>query len=139
LKKKSLPDKRIEELNNLLPDIAFQSSRMERLADRAEREVIDAMRVWFMKDRVGEEFDAKVVSVTPYGLKVRLKDFFVDGFVHVSYMTDDFYQLNERTMRLVGRHTRRSYSIGKELKVRIDRVDMEEREIIPDICDKGKT
>lgn len=137
-KKKSLPDKRIQELNQILPDIAFQSSRSERLADKAEREVIDAMRTWFMKDRVGEDFDAKVVSVTPFGLKVRLKEFFVDGFIHVSYMTDDFYQLDERTMRLTGRHTRRSYSIGQELKVRVDRVDMEEREIILDICDKGK-
>lgn len=139
LNKRHLPNKRIQELNNLLPDIAFHSSRTERLADEAEREVIDAMRTWFMKDRVGEEFDAKIVSVTPYGLRVRLKDFFVEGFIHVSYMTDDFYQLDERQMKLVGRNTRQSYSIGKELRVRLDRVDMEEREIILDICDKGTT
>jgi ribonuclease R len=132
-------EKRIQELNKLLPDIAFQSSRMERLADKAESEVIDAMRVWFIKDRVGEEFDAKVVGVTPYGLRVRLKDFFVEGFIHVSYMTDDFYQLDERRMKLVGRNTKRSFTIGKEFRVRVDRVDMEEREIILNICDKGKT
>jgi ribonuclease R len=106
---------------------------MERLADEAEREVMDAMRVWFMKDRVGEEFDAKIVNITPYGAKVRLKDFFVEGFLHVSYMTDDFYKYNERSMSLTGRHTKRSFTIGKEVKVRIDRVDMEEREIIVDI------
>jgi ribonuclease R len=139
LKKKSLPDKRIQELNELLPDIAFQSSRTERVAEKAEREVIDAMRVWFMKNRTGEEFDAKVVSVTPYGLKVRLKEFFVEGFIHVSYLTDDFYQRDERTMRLVGRNTKRSFSIGEELRVRLDKVDMEERELIMDICGKGKT
>ncbi len=139
LKKKSLPDKRIQELNELLPDIAFQSSRTERVAEKAEREVIDAMRVWFMKNRTGEEFDAKVVSVTPYGLKVRLKEFFVEGFIHVSYLTDDFYQRDERTMSLVGRNTKRSFSIGKELRVRLDKVDMEERELIMDICDKEKT
>jgi len=139
LKKKSLSDKRIEELNKLLPDIAFQSSRMERLAEKAEREVIDAMRVWFMKDRVGEEFDARVVGVTPYGLRVRLKEFLVEGFIHVSYMTDDFYQLDDRNMRLVGRNTRLSFAIGQELRVRVDKVDMEEREIIMDICDKGRT
>jgi ribonuclease R len=134
LRKKSLPDKRIQELNKLLPDTAFHSSRMERSADKAEREVLDAMRVWFMKDRAGEEFDAKVVNITPYGLKVRLKDFFVEGFLHISYITDDFYQFDERLMRLVGRHTRRSFTIGKELRVRLDRVDMEEREIILDIA-----
>jgi len=130
---KHLTDKRIQELKSLLPDIAFHSSRMERLAVEAEREVINAMRVWFMKDKTGDEFDAKIVGVTPYGIKVRLKDIYVEGFLHVSYMTDDFYQYNERSMSLVGRHTRRSFTIGRELKVRLDRVDMEEREIILDI------
>ncbi len=133
LNKKNLSEKRLQELNKLLSDIAFHSSRMERLADEAEREVVDAMRVWFMKDKVGEEFDAKIVNITPYGVKVRLKDFFVEGFLHVSYMTDDFYKYNDRSMSLIGRHTKRSFTIGKELKVRIDRVDTEEREIIVDI------
>jgi ribonuclease R len=138
LNKKRLPDKRIQELNNLLPDIAFLSSRTERMADEAEREVIEAMRTWFMKDKIGEEFDARVTSVTPYGLRVRLKNFFVEGFIHVSYMADDFYRFDEQQMKLVGRNTRRAFAIGKELKVRLDRVDMEDREIILDICDKEK-
>jgi len=133
LYKKQLPEKRIQEFNKLLPDIAFTSSQTERLAEKAEREVIDAMRVWFMKDKVGEEFDARVVNITPYGLKVRLKDFFVEGFLHVSFMTDDFYQFDESRISLIGKNTKRSYTIGKELKVRIDRIDMEEREIILDI------
>ncbi len=133
LNKKQLPEKRIQELNKFLPDIAFNSSSMERIADKAEMEVIDAMRVWFMRNKVGDEFDAKIIGITPYGIKVRLRDFYVEGFLHVSYMTDDFYQYNERSMSLVGKHTRRAFAIGKELKVRIDRVDMEEREIIMDI------
>ena len=87
-----------------------------------------------MKHRLGEEFDAKVVNITPYGMKVRLKDFFVEGFIHVSYLTDDFYQYHERHMSLVGRHTKRSFTIGKELRVRVAGVDMEEREIILDLC-----
>jgi ribonuclease R len=45
-------------------------------------------------------------------------------------MTDDFYQYNDRTMRMHGRHTNRSFKIGQELRVRVDRVDLEEREII---------
>ena len=130
LTKKHLSDKRIKELEALLPDIAFHSSRMERLADEAEREVMDAMRVWFMKDKVGEEFDGMLVGVTPYGLRVRLKDFYVDGFIHVSYMTDDFYRYDERTVSLSGRNTGRRFRIGDALTVRVDKVDMEEREII---------
>ncbi|HIJ59438.1 MAG TPA: ribonuclease R, partial [Nitrospirae bacterium] len=76
-----------EELEKLLDNIAFTSSRMERKADEAERKVLDAMRVWFMKDRLGEVFEAIIIGVTSYGLKVRLIDLFVEGFVHVSYMT----------------------------------------------------
>ena len=97
LHKKHLSDKRIQELKKILPDIAFLSSQKERSADNAERVVIDAMRVWFMRDKVGEEFGAKIVNVTAYGVKVRLTDFFVEGFLHISQMTDDFYQFNERT------------------------------------------
>jgi ribonuclease R len=103
---------------------------MERQADEAEREVLDAMRAWFMKDKVGEEFEGKVVSVTPYGLKIRLKDYYVEGFLHVSYMTDDFYQYDEKSLSLHGIHRKKRFTIGRELKVRIDRVDMEERELV---------
>ncbi|BCB96641.1 ribonuclease R [Dissulfurispira thermophila] len=130
LTKKHLSDKRIKELESILPDIAFHSSRMERQADEVERAVLSAMRVWFMKDKVGEEFDGRVISVTPYGLKIRLKDYYVEGFLHVSYMTDDFYQYDEKSLSLYGIHKKKRFTIGKELKVRIDRVDMEEREIV---------
>jgi ribonuclease R len=103
---------------------------MERVADKAEKEVVDAMRVWFMKDKVGDEFDGKVVGITPYGVKVRLNDFYIEGFLHVSYLTDDFYQYNEQRMSLVGRYTKRSFNIGQDIKVKIEKVDMEEREIV---------
>lgn len=130
LNKKRLPDRKIKYLEGLLSDIAFHSSRMERLAEEAEREVVDAMRVWFMRDKVGEEYSGKVVSVAPYGLRIRLKDFYIEGLLHVSYMNDDFYQYDERTISLIGRHRGKRFTIGDELMVRIERVDMDEREII---------
>ncbi|MBM4128809.1 MAG: ribonuclease R [Nitrospira sp.] len=130
LTKKYLSDKRIQEMESTLSDIAFHSSRMERQSEEAERAVLDAMRVWFMKDKVGEEFEGKVVSVTPFGLKIRLRDYYVEGFLHVSYINDDFYRYDEKSLSLYGIHKKRRFSIGKELKVRIDRVDIEEKEII---------
>lgn len=130
LHKKRISERRKQELETMLPDIAFNSSRTERLSGEAENAVLNAMRVWFMKDKVGDEFEGKVVNVTPYGLKIRLKDFYVEGFLHVSYMTDDFYEFNERTMTLYGKNKKRSFTIGKELNVRVDRVDMEERAVI---------
>ena len=130
LAKKHISDRRLKELESVLPDIAFHSSKMERQADETERAVLNAMRVWFMKDKVGDEFEGKVVSVMPYGLKIRLKDYYVEGFIHVSYMTDDFYQYDEDNMSLHGIHRKKRFTIGKELKVRVDRVDIEGREII---------
>ncbi|HET6516187.1 MAG TPA: ribonuclease R [Thermodesulfovibrionales bacterium] len=130
LSKRRLSDKRMKELEGLLSDIAFHASRMERLSDDAEREVISAMRVWFMKDKVGEEYEGRITGVTPYGLRVRLKDFYVEGFIHLSYLTDDFYQYNERNLSLSGRNTGRVFTIGKDVKVSIDKVDREEREIV---------
>lgn len=130
LTKQQLGDKRLKELESILPDVAFHSSRMERQADEAERAILDAMRVWFMKDSVGEEFDGRVVTVTPYGLKIRLKDYYVEGFLHVSFMTDDFYKYDEKKLCLFGIHKKKRFTIGRELKVRIDKVDMEEREIV---------
>jgi ribonuclease R len=130
ISRKQPSDKRAKELSTVLPDIAYTSSRMERLSDEAEREVINAMRVWFMRDRVGDEFKGKIVGVTPFGLRVRLDEYYVEGFIHVSYMTDDFYQYNENTMALFGRNTKRTFRIGQELTLRLDKVDMEERELL---------
>jgi ribonuclease R len=125
-----LNDKRLKELEELLPSIAFHSSKMERVADEAEKTVIDAMRVWFMKDKVGDEFKGIVISITPFGMRIRLKDFYVEGFLHVSYMTDDFYLYNDQTLTLRGKRSGRIFRIGDEVIVRIDRIDDIEREII---------
>ena len=130
LGKKRLPDKRVQELSKLLPEIAIQSSRRERVADDSERQVTDALRVWFMKDKVGEEFVARVIGVTPYGIKVRLDEYYVDGTIHVSYMTDDYYRFDEHTLTLRGRHTGKGFKIGQKLDVRLDRVNLEDREIV---------
>ncbi|MHB8881493.1 MAG: ribonuclease R [Thermodesulfovibrionales bacterium] len=130
LTRKRLSDKRVEELKGILPDIAFSSSRLERRSAEAEAASINIMRVWFMKERVGEVFGGKVVGVTPYGLKVRLDEFYVEGFIHISAMTDDFYHYDEMSMILAGRNTRRMYRIGQEVTLRVDKVSTEDREIL---------
>ncbi len=128
--KNRLSDKRIKQLEKLLPEIAPNSSRTERLADEAEREVLSAMRAWFMKDKVGDECEGIVCDVTPYGLKIQLKDFFVEGFLHVSYMNDDYYKFNEERYCLAGRRTGKVFTVGKDVSVRIERVEVEGREIV---------
>ena len=120
---------RRKELELMLPDIAFHSSRTERIADEAERSVLNAMRVWFMKERVGEVLAGKVVAVNQSGLRIRLIDFFVEGFLHVSHMTDDYYQYDDRGMCLSGLNRKKRFGIGKEIMVRIEDADVEAREI----------
>jgi len=132
--KGKLPDKKIQYLERVLPDIASHSSRKERVAQDAERDVIDAMRVWFMKGRVGEEYEGFVSNITPYGLKIQLRDFFVEGFLHVSYMFDDYYKFDEERYCLVGRRRKKTFMIGQEICVRIEDVNVEDREIMLSMC-----
>jgi ribonuclease R len=130
LLKGGLSDRRLRALESFLPDCALQTSRLERLADRAERTALDAMRAWFIKDKVGEGYKGTVTSVTPYGLKVRLKDYFIEGFIHVSFMTDVFYRFSDDDYTLRGTNTGRRFSIGDEVLVRIISVDTGRREIV---------
>ncbi len=127
---KKLSARKTGHLEKLLPGIAAHSSKAERTADEAEREILNAMRVWFMKDKTGGEYDGIVTRITSYGLKIQLKDFFVEGFLHVSSMADDYYRFDEKNYRLTGRRGKKAFTLGQEVRVRIDRVDIEEREIV---------
>jgi ribonuclease R len=118
-----------EHYEKLLPEIAAHSSKTERAADEAEREIINAMKVWFMKDKIGDEYKGIVSNISSHGLKIQLKDFFVDGFLHVSYMPDDYYRFDEKNYRLIGRRKNKTFTIGKEVNVRVERVNIEDREI----------
>ncbi|MGD0283171.1 MAG: ribonuclease R [Dissulfurispiraceae bacterium] len=130
LEKKPLSERQTRELGSILPDIAFSSSKTERQADDSERAVLKAMRAWLMRDKVGDEFEGTVISVMPHGLRVRLKDYYVEGLLHISYMSDDFYRYDEKEMSLYGVHKKKKFSLGKKLTVRIDRIDMDDREIL---------
>ncbi|MBF0555117.1 MAG: ribonuclease R [Nitrospirae bacterium] len=130
--KSGKPDKNTGEkaVAQRLSDVAFNSSRRERVAEEAEREVIDAMRTWFMKDRVGEVLDGKIAGMNSHGMKVRLNDYFVDGFLHISDMVDDYYVYEEGSLTIRGKNTNKTFSIGQAIQVRIDKVDIVEREIV---------
>ncbi len=121
--------KKTQELEKLFSVIAASSSASERIADKAEREIVNAMRAWFMKDKVGDVYAGIVSGITSHGLKIRLKEFFIEGRLHVSSMADDYYRFDEKNYRLIGRRKKISFTLGMEVQVRIERVDVEEREI----------
>jgi ribonuclease R len=130
LDKKNLSEKKKQSLAKLLPDLAVHSSKTERTAEEAEREIVNTMRAWFMKDKVGDEYTGIVTNITSHGLKVQLTDFFIEGFLNVSSMSDDYYRFDEKNYRLIGRRKKRVFSIGNKIVVRVEKVDTEERNIV---------
>src|SRR5690625_3638810 len=111
-----------------LPEIARHSSEMERAAVEAEREVDDLKKAEYMQDKIGEEYVGAISSVTNFGLFVELENT-VEGLVHVSYMTDDYYHFDERSYALSGERTGNVYRIGEEVKVKVIAVNIEERAV----------
>ncbi len=127
---KGMTAKNRRTLESSLPEIAVHSSATERTADEAEREIVRALRTWFMKDKVGNVYDGFVTSVNPRGLRVQLKEIFVEGFLRVSSMADDYYSFDEERFRLIGRRRKKSFTMGDEISVRVESVDVEEREVL---------
>lgn len=118
-----------ERMAALLPAIAVHTSARERKAMEAEREVVDLKKAQFMLDKVGMVFEGFISGVTSFGLFVEMKEYFVEGLVHISALLDDYYIFDEKRHCLMGEHTKRKFSLGDEVTVRITRVDIERRKI----------
>ncbi len=112
-----------------LHEIAAESSQSERRADDAERELMEWKKVKFMQDRVGEDFDGLITSVTKFGFFVELTDLFVEGLVPLNTLIDDRYTYHENTREIIGQHARKTYRIGDRLRVIVDRIDPVEKKI----------
>jgi ribonuclease R len=112
-----------------LHEIAEESSQSERRADDAERELMEWKKVKFMQDRVGEDFDGLITSVTKFGFFVELSDLFVEGLVPLNTLTDDFYTYHENTRQIIGQRSRKTYNMGQRIRVLVDRIDPVEKKI----------
>ncbi|HEY5974982.1 MAG TPA: ribonuclease R [Geobacteraceae bacterium] len=112
-----------------LPTIAEHTSKRERVAMEAEREVVELKKVRFMADKVGEEFDGYLDGVTSFGLFVELVDFFVEGLVHIATLPADLYRYLEKEYTLVGERSGRRFRIGDPVRVRVAQVSPERRQI----------
>jgi ribonuclease R len=112
-----------------LHQIADTSSDTERRADEAERELMEWKKLTFMRDRVGEEFPALIVSVTKFGFFVELEDLFIEGLVPLASLTDDRYTYRENTRQIIGERTRKTYAIGQRVRVLLDRIDRLQRKL----------
>jgi len=106
-----------------LHDIADESSHAERRADEAERELMEWKKMKFMEQRLGEEFDGLIVSVTKFGMFVELTDMFIEGLVPLGSLADDHYIYHENTRQIIGQRSRKMYSLGDPIRVIVDRLD----------------
>jgi ribonuclease R len=83
----------------------------------------------FMQDRVGEDFDGLITSVTKFGLFVELTDLFVEGLVPLNTLIDDHYTYHENTREIIGQRSRKTYRLGQRVRVLVDRIDPVEKKI----------
>ena len=120
---------RRQALEEDLPDVARQCSERERRAEEAERELVHWKKVRFMADKVGDEFTGYVTGAARFGLFVELVEHFVEGLVHVSSMTDDYYRFVPERHLLCGEHSGRTYRLGDLVRVQLVRVDRQQRQL----------
>jgi ribonuclease R len=129
LLKRALAKKEVKVTTEDLAKKADHLSRRERVAMEAEREIVDRYRIRFMRERIGDVFEGVISGVTAFGFFVELTDIFVEGLVRVTSLHDDYYQYHEKRYCLVGERTHKTFRIGDNVRVRLERVDVERRHI----------
>jgi ribonuclease R len=104
-------------------------SKTERRAEAAERQLIKLKLLTYMSERIGLELEAVITGVADYGFYAQAEELSVEGLVHVSTLTDDYYYYDEASHSLTGRRTHRRYRLGDKVRVQVVRVDIQRRQL----------
>lgn len=104
-------------------------SMTERRADEATRDAVDWLKCEYMMDKVGDEFDGMITAVTGFGVFVELDDIYVEGLVHITELKKDYYHFDSVHYRLIGERSGRCYKLTDKLRVKVARVDLDEKKI----------
>ncbi len=123
-----LDEKTRQHWKDKMPVIAKQASLKERAAVDAEREVDDLKKAEYMQDKIGEEYEGVISSVTNFGLFVELPNT-VEGLVHVSYLTDDYYHFDEQAYAMIGERTGNVFQVGDPITIKVAQVNLDERAV----------
>ena len=123
-----LNNKRQEQLSHIVEYASTQSSERERAAELAERDVHDFYKACYMADKVGQEFDGVVSSVTSFGMFVELENT-VEGLIRLANMRDDYYIYNQETYTIMGERSHKIFKIGDTVRIKVDNVNVDFREI----------
>ncbi|WP_376716220.1 ribonuclease R [Vagococcus carniphilus] len=125
---KPIKDEVKSKWDEVLPDIADHSSKMERRAVEAERDTDNMKKAEFMVDKVDQEFDGIITSITKFGMFVELPNT-IEGLIHVSQLKNDYFHFVETHLALVGERTGTIYKIGQAVKIKVTKADVDTREI----------
>jgi ribonuclease R len=109
--------------------IGLHCSKTERRADEATRDVEAWLKCYYMRDRLGEEFEGSVSAVVPFGIFVALDDVFVEGLVHISELGSDYFHFDPSRHQLLGERTGKRFRLADRLRVQLVRVDLETSKI----------
>ncbi len=116
-----------------------QFSTTERRADEATRDVVSWLKCEYLKEHVGDVFDGVVSAVVGFGLFVELKDFYVEGLIHITSLPSDYYHHEAAQHRLVGERAGTVYRLGDVLSVRVVRVSLDDRKIDFELSEMPKS
>lgn len=106
-----------------LPDIGDLATQREVTAQQAEWDAIRLMQILYLKDKIGECFDAVIVDVRAIGFFVQLNDVLIEGLVHVKFLYDDYYIYHELQGALVGESTGTTFRLGDSVQVQLAQLD----------------
>ncbi len=112
-----------------LKDLGNDTSFTERRAAEAERELVEWKKMRFMTERVGDEFNALIISTTKYGCFVELEELFIEGLIPIDSLPKDHYMYQENARRIVGQRSKRTFAIGDQVRVALVKVDLSEKRL----------
>ena len=123
-----MTEAKMRHYEEILDEVARQSSATERRAEEAERETIKMKKAEYMESQIGEIFEGVISGVTDWGLYVELPNT-VEGLVHVNSLMDDYYVYDSVHYTLTGEKKKKSFAIGQKVKVRVAQADARERTV----------
>lgn len=112
-----------------MADFGSHFSKTERRADEATRDAVAWLKCDYMLDKVGDTFDGIIAAVTGFGVFVELNDIYIEGLVHITSLTNDYYEFDNTHHLLRGRQSNKTYRLGDPLKVKVARVDLDKRKM----------
>jgi ribonuclease R len=113
----------------------LHSSEREKVASDAERASVKYKQVEYIMSKIGEEFEGLISGITEWGIYVEIISIKIEGMIRMSALVDDYYEYDEKNMRVVGRYNKRMYTLGDKVKVKVLKADIDRRTIDLAFCD----